>query len=268
MITPRCPDGIPGERGPDNPRSRVTRSRTLSAVSNGHTVALASRTFPRLPRALHTLVEAPGTVALLSGGYEPVRERLAIDVAEEALRARLAIEERPGLDALAAIVRALHDAVDGWVTVSERLDLWQWGASVAIVVVDGPAARIAQLGNVTTSLARGGLLITLGHDHTFGRRVRWPEGAKVPDSLRNVELQTLGVAPRPWISLAQVELAPGDRLVITSDHAASGTSSLDRGALASPAEVLAETIVAAGEADRDRACVVIAIAGPTDGPYR
>ena len=210
----------------------------------------------------------PGTVALLAGGYEPVRERLAIDIAEEVLRGALAEDQRPGLDALAGIVRSAHHAVDAWITESDRRDLWEWGASVAIIVVDGPTARIAQLGDVTTALARGRLLITIGHEHTVGQRARWPEGWNVPEGLGGVVLQALGATSVPWISLAQVDLAPGDRLVITSRHATRGTASLDRAAHAAPAAVLAETIVAAGEADRDRACVVIAIDALATGPYR
>lgn len=234
------------------------------AVSTGHTVALASRRFPHLPRALHTVVEAPGTVALLTGWYEPVRDRLAIDVAEEALRSALAAQRHPGLDALAAIVREVDAAVSDWVTESEPIDLWQWGGSIAIVHFHGPIAVVAQVGEITT-LLNSTIAV---HDDSFAHRL--PFDASIGrETIPDVLLGSLGRERLGRVSLAQLELVRGDRIVLASRRVVRGVLAVDPATRAAHPAVHAEAIVQhAGDSEHDRACVVIAIDGPTDGPYR
>jgi protein phosphatase len=92
---------------------------------------------------------------------------------------------------------------------------------VACVVVDGKRAVIGHVGDSRAYLLRNGRLQTLTRDHTIveelvDRGLLSPEEAE-RHPYKNVLSRNLGAKPVTRVDIAEVEIKPGDRLLLCSD---------------------------------------------------
>ncbi len=133
------------------------------------------------------------------------------------------------------------------------------------VLVRGNSAALAHVGDSRAYLIRGGVLRVLTDDHSYGaEQVR--KGAVAPENVKKVPhtnalTRALGAQEYVQCDLLQVELSPGDVLVLTSDgvHEALGDSAFEKAALAAATDLDASGLVAAAvqASGRDDATTVL-----------
>ncbi len=141
----------------------------------------------------------------------------ARDVIHEFVRARRgALAPRPLLE---AAINAASAAVHG--EAQRRRDRHGMGTTVVACLIDGRRATIAHVGDSRAYLRRDGRLHRLTQDHTVVAELI-ARGALAADEAerhpyKNVLSRTLGAKASAQIDVAEVDLQPGDRLVLCSD---------------------------------------------------
>lgn len=141
----------------------------------------------------------------------------ARDVIHEYVRARRStLGPRPLLE---AAINAASAAVHA--EAQRRRDRRGMGTTVVACLIDGRRATIAHVGDSRAYLLREGRLHRLTHDHTIVAELV-ARGAIRPDeadrhAYKNVLSRNLGAKPAAQVDVNEVELAPGDRLMLCSD---------------------------------------------------
>lgn len=171
-------------------------------------------------------VAPPAGLFLLAdgmGGYSAgdVASSLAVDGVLEALGhefdvpagcpERLALLQRAIGSANAAILAA----------AARRTECLGMGTTLTCAWVDERVLSIGHIGDSRIYLSRGGMLYRLTRDHSVGQAMVdagvMDEQAAGHASLRGVLTRALGVEPAVQADVGQVELKPGDRLLLCSD---------------------------------------------------
>ncbi len=141
----------------------------------------------------------------------------ARDVIHEYVRARrTTMAPRPLLE---AAINAGSAAVHG--EAQRRRDRHGMGTTVVACLIEGRRATIAHVGDSRAYLRRDGRLHRLTQDHTvvaelIARGALAPEEAE-RHAYKNVLSRNLGAKASAQIDVAEVDLQPGDRLVLCSD---------------------------------------------------
>src|SRR4051794_32373278 len=170
----------------------------------------------------HLLVIADGV-----GGA--ARGDVASSTAVQALRR---LDEAPPADMLEALAGAIHRAHDRIAELVEQ-DPALDGTSITVTAAlfDGHRIGLAHIGDSRGYLLRDGTLSQLTKDHTFVQglidegRITEDEARNHPH--RNLILRAVDGVHETDPDLFEVELAPGDRLLLCSDGA-SGVLPRDR----------------------------------------
>ncbi|KAB2893930.1 MAG: S8 family serine peptidase, partial [Kofleriaceae bacterium] len=102
-----------------------------------------------------------------------------------------------------------------------RKDRRGMGTTVVACVIDGRRATVAHVGDSRAYLLRDGHLHRLTTDHTIVAELV-ARGAIAPDeadrhAYKNVLSRNLGAKPTAAVDVSEVELQPGDRLMLCSD---------------------------------------------------
>ncbi len=163
----------------------------------------------------------------------------ARDVIHEYVRARRStLAPRPLLE---GAINAASSAVHG--EAQRRRDRHGMGTTVVACVIEGRRATIAHVGDSRAYLRRDGRLHRLTQDHTVVAELI-ARGALAPEeadrhAYKNVLSRNLGAKASAQIDVAEVDLQPGDRLMLCSDglygyasgdaihHVASSTDAAD-----------------------------------------
>jgi protein phosphatase len=146
-----------------------------------------------------------------------VASNKARDVIHEYVRARRsAMQPRPLLE---AAINAASAAVHG--EAQRRKDRRGMGTTVVAVLIDGRRATVAHVGDSRAYLLRDGHLHRLTNDHTIVAELV-ARGALAADeaerhAYKNVLSRNLGAKPATSVDVSEVELQPGDRLLLCSD---------------------------------------------------
>ena len=141
----------------------------------------------------------------------------ARDVIHEYVRARRStMQPRPLLE---AAINAASAAVHG--EAQRRRDRRGMGTTVVACLVDGRRATVAHVGDSRAYLLRDGRLHRLTNDHTIVAELV-ARGALAADeadrhAYKNVLSRNLGAKPVASVDVSEVELQPGDRLMLCSD---------------------------------------------------
>ncbi len=141
----------------------------------------------------------------------------ARDVIHEYVRARRGAMQPRAL--LEAAINAASAAVHG--EAQRRKDRKGMGTTVVACVIDGRRATVAHVGDSRAYLLRDGHLHRLTNDHTIVAELV-ARGAIAADeadrhAYKNVLSRNLGAKPQAAVDVSEVELQPGDRLMLCSD---------------------------------------------------
>lgn len=141
----------------------------------------------------------------------------ARDVIHEYVRARRSAMQPRAL--LEAAINAASAAVHA--EAQRRKDRRGMGTTVVACVIDGRRATVAHVGDSRAYLLRDGHLHRLTADHTIVAELV-ARGAIAPDeadrhAYKNVLSRNLGAKPTAAVDVSEVELQPGDRLMLCSD---------------------------------------------------
>ena len=141
----------------------------------------------------------------------------ARDVVHEYVRARRSAMGPRQL--LEAAINAASAAVHG--EAQRRRDRRGMGTTVVACLIDGRRATIAHVGDSRAYLLRDGRLHRLTNDHTIVAELV-ARGAIQPDeadrhAYKNVLSRNLGAKATAAVDVNEIELAPGDRLLLCSD---------------------------------------------------
>ena len=249
-----------------------------SAIEPGTSEWRGVRVVHEAERGLHAIID--GGAARLPFGAEA-------DVVERAMRAFVARDRDGGLDALDALVWALHRALGDAhrdAGVSDEDLAFHARLSIAVAWLAGDGVAIAHVGRCRAHHLRGAGRMPperLTLDHTM--RARFDFGVEIPEQLAHVGIgPTLGwEAAFDRVDLCRVHPAPGDVLVLTSPEGTSGLTTVqdaaERARLA-PDEIARRVAVhgavesaRAAQGGWTRGAAAIAIAArpmPGEGPYR
>jgi serine/threonine protein phosphatase PrpC len=151
------------------------------------------------------------------GGHNAgeVASGLAVRLIDEALPVGVA----PAPTSIASAIQAANAAV--WSEARDRPDLAGMGTTCTIVVLDGPRAHVAHVGDSRAYLLRDGSLEQMTSDHTLiASMVR--EGLLTDedaqsDERRHIITRAIGAERDVRIDLASRDLRAGDRLLLCSD---------------------------------------------------
>lgn len=144
-----------------------------------------------------------------------VASATAVDVIKE--RASEAKVDDPAT--LSTLLREANRAI--WEKARDDPSLRGMGTTCTLVMIDGGRGEVAHVGDSRAYLLRDGDLSQLTEDHTLvGRmvkegRLRKEEAEHHPQ--RNIITRVLGIDADVEVDLAPIELAAGDRLLLTSD---------------------------------------------------
>ena len=123
-----------------------------------------------------------------------------------------------------------------WKRADERPEFGGMGSTVAVLLVEGSEAAVANIGDSRAYLFRAGKLTQLTTDDTWLHAVL-ADSALNPVSLerhpmRNVLTQAVGSQNDVVVHTAELDLEPGDCVVLTTDglHAVAGDAAI-RGVL-------------------------------------
>ncbi|MBI4728368.1 MAG: Stp1/IreP family PP2C-type Ser/Thr phosphatase [Acidobacteria bacterium] len=159
-------------------------------------------------------------------------------------------------DLTAAVQRANREVYE---RARGNADLSGMGTTLTALAVRGGVARIAHVGDSRCYLIRAGEIRRLTEDHTVvARRVR--EGSLSPEEAathphRSLLLRALGSEPSVLVDQADLDLLPGDRLLLCSDGLTGPVSD---------EEILR---LAGADPDLDAACRgLVALANARGGP--
>ncbi|HVK77072.1 MAG TPA: protein phosphatase 2C domain-containing protein [Kofleriaceae bacterium] len=146
-----------------------------------------------------------------------VASNKARDVIHEYVRARRTAMTPRAL--IEAAINAASAAVHG--EAQRRRDRKGMGTTVVACLVDGRRATIAHVGDSRAYLLRDGRLHRLTNDHTVVAELvaRGAIAAHEADhhAYKNVLSRNLGAKPTAQADVSEVELQPGDRLLLCSD---------------------------------------------------
>ena len=128
-----------------------------------------------------------------------------------------------GREAIAARLRAAVEGANH--AVYERSvrepDKHQMGTTLEVMVMCGPEALIAHVGDSRSYLLREGLLTQLTEDHSVAETMRragtMDDATAAVSPMRSVLSNAIGVTPEVSVDLIAVALHPGDRLLLCSD---------------------------------------------------
>ncbi len=146
-----------------------------------------------------------------------VASNKARDVIHEYVRARRTA--LPARQLLEAAINAASAAVHG--ESQQRRERKGMGTTVVVCLLDGRRATIAHVGDSRAYLLRDGRLHRLTNDHTIVAELV-ARGAIAPHeadhhAYKNVLSRNLGARPAAQPDVSEVELQPGDRLMLCSD---------------------------------------------------
>jgi PPM family protein phosphatase len=146
-----------------------------------------------------------------------VASNKARDVVHEYVRARRQAMQPRAL--LEAAINAASAAVHA--EAQRRKDRRGMGTTVVACLIDGRRATVAHVGDSRAYLLRDGHLHRLTTDHTIVAELV-ARGAIAPDeadrhAYKNVLSRNLGAKPTASVDVSEVELQPGDRLMLCSD---------------------------------------------------
>lgn len=151
------------------------------------------------------------------GGHRAgeVASALVVRLIDESLPAGAA----PTPSAIAMAMETANVAV--WSEARERPDLAGMGTTCTIVVLDGPRAHVAHVGDSRAYLLRDGNLEQVTSDHTLiasmvREGILSDEDAQ-SDERRHIITRAIGAEQEVRIDLASHDLRPGDRLLLCSD---------------------------------------------------
>jgi serine/threonine protein phosphatase PrpC len=159
-----------------------------------------------------------------------VASAMAVDTVREALDearpeiASFAAEpddegRKAAVNVLEAAVRAAHQAV--YSRGIAETDKQGMGTTLDVVLVAGPEAFVAHVGDSRTYLIRDGRAAQITTDHTVAEvlviegKLSLEEAQISP--LRTILVNAIGVAPDVGVEMAHVQLRKDDRLLICSD---------------------------------------------------
>jgi len=152
---------------------------------------------------------------------ETVRE--ALDEARPRLKAFAATPTDDGrkdaVNVLESAVRAAHQAV--YERGVQETDKQGMGTTLDVVLVAGPEAFIAHVGDSRTYLVRDGKAAQITTDHTVAEvlviegKLSLEEAQISP--LRTILVNAIGVAPDVGVEMAHVQLRKDDQLLLCSD---------------------------------------------------
>jgi PPM family protein phosphatase len=175
----------------------VATRRSLAHTTNEDRAVVGEEVFADTPIVEHRELTAPTLLSALDG----LGGHAAGDVASELAAKLLAASEVPrdedgAAELLRLADRTLHDAM--------RSDPQRdgMGATVAMVAIDGDGAVAANVGDASAWRLRDGTLETLSVTDRMGR---------------SGVLQCLGAHDGVTPHVRQVDLVPGDRLLLASD---------------------------------------------------
>jgi protein phosphatase len=172
---------------------------------------------------------SPNLLVIADGVGGAARGDVASSTAVQALRRLDGPPPENLLEALAGAVHRAHDRIAELVEQNPEFD----GTSTTITAAlfDGQRIGVAHVGDSRGYLLRDGTLSQLTKDHTFVQslvdegRITEDEARSHPH--RNLILRAVDGVHETDPDLFEVELAPGDRLLLCSDGA-SGVLSRDR----------------------------------------
>ena len=128
-----------------------------------------------------------------------------------------------GREAIAARLRAAVEGANHAVydrSVREA-DKHQMGTTLEVLVMCGPEALIAHVGDSRSYLLREGALTQLTEDHSVAEAMRragtMDDATAAVSPMRSVLSNAIGVTPEVSVDLIAVTLQPGDRLLMCSD---------------------------------------------------
>jgi len=172
-------------------------------------------------------------------------------VAEAALEAGL--RELEPAEALAAAGRAIYGV--------DFEDDWGGGATAIAARLDDRGATIAHVGDCRAWRWQAGALDPLTRDHRLvemlvadGRMTRAEANASPH---RSVLTRVLGLQPEIEVEVGRVDLAPGARLLLTSDGVHDVVDLAALVADAHPERVVAAALAAARERGHDDASLIV-----------
>ena len=209
----------------------------------------------------------PWLLAVCDGVGGAARGDVASSTAVGQLRR---LDERPDDALLPLVAGALHRAHDRiGELVDEDPELKGTSTTAVVGLFDGHRLGIGHIGDSRAYLLRGGSMRQLTTDHTFVQSLI-DEGRITPDEARvhphrNLILKALDATQDPDPDLFEVELAPGDRLLVCSDGVLSLTDDriavlLGSGSPDSAALELVSSSLEAGSSDN----VTVVVAEVTD----
>ena len=141
-----------------------------------------------------------------------------------AVQQLLRLDEKPGEDMLGAVAGAIHRAHDRiGELVEEDPALGGTSTTATALVFDGEKVAVGHVGDSRAYLYRDGTLSQLTRDHTFVQtlidegRITEEESRVHPH--RNLILKAIDGVHEVEPDLFQVEVEPGDRLLVCSDGA-------------------------------------------------
>jgi serine/threonine protein phosphatase PrpC len=210
---------------------------------------------------LRLVIVLDGMGGILSGARAGT---VALEAIEAALRDGPAGTDPARLvDALMAANRVLDE------TAAREVAMRGCGATVVAALLDAEGATIAHLGHCRAHRVRGGALHTLTRDHDLHRSVveRGLSEAEASELARKhpgVLTRLLGGGHGGDPELGRVELAAGDRLVLTSDGVHRRLEAERLAALAAGADLEAavqQVLDDIGPGDDDAAIAIIGDAG-------
>ena len=239
-----------------------TVSRRDIVTTLVHRLRNEERSMTTSTRILHAQIgacHAQGLRALQQDAYVATPTLVAVadgygerdDVAGAALAAFAA----GGLDeAVATVAPAFGAALPGQPTS---------GTTLTAVELDGSTARITHVGDARVWLVRDGALQQVTHDHTVVAGLL-EAGQLTADEARSHEHRNLlnrALTPGVAADSSEVELRPGDRLVLTTDGVHSWVDDLapllvQDAPAQDVADAIAAAVVRAGEPDNHTVVVV------------
>ncbi|MBI2917816.1 MAG: serine/threonine-protein phosphatase [Chloroflexi bacterium] len=172
----------------------------------------------------------PGTDALLAvadgmGGHSAgeVASKLVIQcLIDELMRCPIPATPEAVPDSLTAVLAQAVSSVNAFVYRASRAPGWEgMGSTLTAMLLVGPLAAVAHVGDTRAYLHRNGNLRRLTRDHTWVAE-QVAAGLLMPAQAachprRNVLTRALGTNPTVAVETAVVPLEAGDRLLLCSD---------------------------------------------------
>ena len=162
-----------------------------------------------------------GSLLIVSDGLGGAAAgEIASEMAVKTILEKL-IESPPGPDACKALADAIQTANRRiWDYAKQNPEHAGLGATSTAVLVQGPSAYIAQVGDSRAYLARGNRIKQLTKDQSYAQLLV-DSGAITPEQAdsvpKNIIMQALGTSPTVKAAMTVATLSRGDVLILCSD---------------------------------------------------